>query len=406
MLRERVLCPAALAVGLLASIALAVEIAGCDGAGTPSPAGVGSPPRMLYMSQARSDPRRTHYVSPAGSDRGPGTVRRPWQRLDRAVRRLGPGSTLILQPGTYGAPGGTTTIQARGTRARPITLTAAPGGRRVRIKGLVRVSGSHLRLLRLLFEGPTGAVRRPSPDNPRGEEVPLAIYGNDVTIAASEIRGSAWHAGIYSTASRARGSSQTTSMTTAIDPTQHRRTSTTASTGAASAGVVANNVVTRNLARGIQLYPNAMHVEVIHNTIVRNGRAGVQLGGKASHNEITNNIIAANGDAGIRSHALTGVGNRGARNLLWRNGGDEDGPRPAGVELTGTIVADPELTGDGAREPAARPWTVPLQATSPGMGSAASEGEAASGLTSAPASVARSPPRSRMPCQMRGRRGR
>jgi hypothetical protein len=121
--------------------------------------------------------------------------------------------------------------------------------------------------------------------------------------------------------------------------------------------VVANNVVTRNLARGIQLYPNAMHVEVIHNTIVRNGRAGVQLGGKASHNEITNNIIAANGDAGIRSHALTGVGNRGARNLLWRNGGDEDGPQaePAGVELTGTIVADPELTGDwcpGAGSPA------------------------------------------------------
>ena len=250
MLRERVLCPAALAVGLLASIALAVEIAGCDGAGTPSPAGVGSPPRMLYMSQARSDPRRTHYVSPAGSDRGPGTVRRPWQRLDRAVRRLGPGSTLILQPGTYGAPGGTTTIQARGTRARPITLTAAPGGRRVRIKGLVRVSGSHLRLLRLLFEGPTGAVRRPSPDNPRGEEVPLAIYGNDVTIAASEIRGSAWHAGIY-----LDGVKGARIVANYIHDNGDRSDPAQANLDhgiywSSGSGVVANNVVTRNLARG------------------------------------------------------------------------------------------------------------------------------------------------------------
>ncbi|MBC8449578.1 MAG: DUF1565 domain-containing protein [Chloroflexi bacterium] len=64
-----------------------------------------------------------YYVAPAGDDGNPGSEDLPWRTLQHAVESVGPGDTIIVQPGTYAGA----RIEHSGTAAAPITLQAAPG---------------------------------------------------------------------------------------------------------------------------------------------------------------------------------------------------------------------------------------------------------------------------------------
>src|SRR5438105_9846661 len=72
-----------------------------------------------------------HYVSPAGSPDGDGTLEKPWD-LQTALYHpstVQPGETIWVREGTYG--NGTTIFYSRlvGTAAAPITVRQYPGER-------------------------------------------------------------------------------------------------------------------------------------------------------------------------------------------------------------------------------------------------------------------------------------
>ena len=44
----------------------------------------------------------TYYVSTSGSDAtGAGSLAKPWRTIQKAANSVGPGSTVLIQPGTY-----------------------------------------------------------------------------------------------------------------------------------------------------------------------------------------------------------------------------------------------------------------------------------------------------------------
>src|SRR4051794_2634675 len=87
-----------------------------------------------------SVPQGARYVSPSGSDSGPGTAATPWRTLDKALEEAGPGETVVLKAGTYGARGTTAHVARGGTAGAPVSIVGEPGGPRPRVLGQFRVS--------------------------------------------------------------------------------------------------------------------------------------------------------------------------------------------------------------------------------------------------------------------------
>lgn len=290
------------------------------------------------------------HVSPDGSDAGAGTAADPWGTLGKAIAAAGPGDTVVLEPGTYGAAGKITRMSQAGSADAEIVFRGDPAGPMPRIVGNVRISASHQRLDHILFDGPTGQVKPASADNPTGEQVEVSIMGkaspvDGVTISGCEVRGSDWHAGIYVDAGDRIDlvGNYVHDNGDPSDPSQENQ-----SHGiywSRGSGLVAENVIEHNVARGVQLYPAADGVSVANNTIVDNGKAGVQVGGESSSISVVNNIVVDNGDLGIRSSSLTGTDDRAAGNLLWNNGGSPAADDP--LATTDSIEEPPLFAGAG-----------------------------------------------------------
>ena len=288
-------------------------------------------------------PPGARFVSPSGSDDNPGTRRRPWRTPNAAVERLQPGDTAVVLPGSYGRRGRTLDARRSGTADALISITGPPRGRRPVIRGFVRLAGSHLSFSRLEFDGPTGPVQPARPNNPTGEQVVVSISGDDVTISDSVVRDSAWHAGIYVDGSRG---ARLVRNHIYANGNRSERAHANVDHGiywARGSGLVANNVIERNVARGIQLYPAARGVLVTHNTVLANGRAGIQVGDKAARNVVAGNIVAFNRGSGIRSSDLRSSRNHVINNLVWANGDGDIGPEKDGLQVSRTTVADPRL---------------------------------------------------------------
>ena len=323
--RLRVKALAALLVIAIAAIAAWQILRTAPGGSTGSTGGVAIPTNALYVSASN------------GSDFNPGTESRPWRTLGKAVAGASAGATVVLEPGTYGEMGGTITFGRSGGAAAPIVFTSAPGQPQAAIRGYVRVTGSHLRLNALRFEGPTGPVAPRTAENPGGQEVQLSImYGSDVTVSDSEVSGNAWHAGVFV--------SQATEVRLAGD---YIHGNGDAATGGnldhgiywyGGSGSITDSRIEDNVAYGIQLYPEPADVLVAHNTISGNGRGGIIVSERASDSVIRNNLIVGNGEYGIRAYKLTGSGNVAAENLIWESGKPTDG---TGIEFTGTVEAEP-----------------------------------------------------------------
>jgi len=293
-------------------------------------------------------PPGARYLAPDGSNSNPGTSDRPWQTLEKAVASVEPGDTIVLRAGTYGARGTTSVMGSAGTGAAPITWRGHPDDAMPTVLGHFKITASHQRFSRFLFDGPTGPVKALAADNPGGEQVQIAVGSNGdpvegVEISSSEIRNSGWHAGIY-----LDGAVDTRIVGNHIhdngdfgDPAQANQ-----SHGIywhSGSGLIANNLIEHNVARGVQLYEEPEDVTVAHNTIVRNGRAGVQVAQDAADNLIVNNIVAFNGDVGIRADDLSGDGNRAEGNLVWGPG--RLGEHAEGLDLENNIEADPRFAG-------------------------------------------------------------
>ncbi len=280
-------------------------------------------------------PTDAHFVSINGSDDAVGTKETPWRTLGHAVTELEPGSTLVVGPGTYGARGSITRIAVDGTASAPILIVGDPTKPRPIILGAVRVVGDHLKLRHLTFDGPTGPVLARTSTNPLGEDVQIAIYGDDVEISNCEIRENLWHAGIYlDGANDAR----------IIDNHIHHNGNFARSEQAnldhgiyfeSGSGLVSGNFIENNLAFGVHLYPAANGVIVEHNTIASHGRDGVIVAASSSNNLVRENVIAYNADEAVGNWRLTGTGNVVSNNVLWGNGAGD-----FGIDIDGLVFSD------------------------------------------------------------------
>jgi Right handed beta helix region/Protein of unknown function (DUF1565) len=301
---------------------------------------------LLLVAPAQSVAgSRTKFVSTSGSDRNPGTKAAPWRTIGKAIRAARPGIRIVIKPGHYGARGRTIEVDASGTRASPITFTGQAHKRRPKILGYFEITGHDLRFGRLRFIGPTGRIKPITPENPKGEQVQVAIRGGDrVWITRSEVSDSDWHAGIYVHRSNRVRITRNYVHDNGDDTQQSQENSSHGIYFESGSGLVANNVIEHNLARGVQLYPRPHHVVVKENTIVRNRQTGVQVSKYAARNKIANNIVAYNADYSIRSYRLTGKGNSVIRNIVWGSG--QPWPNSTeGLIVRGNLTADPFFVG-------------------------------------------------------------
>ncbi len=205
------------------------------------------------------------------------------------------------------------------------------------------VSGSHVRIWNLLFDGPTGMVHAPTSADPKGEDVLLWLDAPDVQLFDSEVTGDLWHAGVYVTGAdgdeivgnyiHGNGDSS--------DPTQANEDQ--GIYWGDGSGLVAGNLITDNVSFGVQLYPGASGVRVQWNTIAANDKAGVVVGDTASQNTIANNIVADNQENGIRSSGLTGTGNLVQSNDVWGNGSGNLGQEADGLTLQNNQQLNPQF---------------------------------------------------------------
>ncbi len=311
-------------------------------------------------------PADAHYVSTAGSDSAPGTAAEPWRTLTKAIAAAEPGDTVVIRPGTYGERGTNTYFSSPGSAERPIVFRGDPGGPMPQILGHVRISADHQTLNYMLFDGPTGPVKPASAENPDGEQVQVSIYGpavDGVEISDSEIRNSGWHAGIY--AATANGVRIVRNYIhdngDFNDPSQANM-----SHGiyfSAGSGLIANNLIEHNVARGIQLYTNPHDVTIANNTVVSNGKAGIQFAAQTQNSIAVNNLVAYNGLYGIRSAELTGSGNVVEGNLVWGNGEGELALPHEGIAASDNLELEPSFL-DGS-------WL--LAPSSPGVDQALAE---------------------------------
>jgi len=253
---------------------------------------------------------------------------------------------LLLLPGTHGARGTVAEVGKGGRAGAPIVIAGAPGTPRPRVIGHVRVTADHVRLSGILFEGPTGAVKPRTPDNPKGEQVQIAVEGDDVSIARSTIRGSRWHAGIFlSGAEDARVLSNCILDNGDRDP-RFLPLQANMSHGIywdSGSGIVAGNVIAGNVARGVQLYRFPHDVAVVQNTIVGNGRAGIQFAQGTESSVAGWNILAYNGQTGVRSDSLSGAGNRSTGNMAWANARGDFEDMGDRLESSANTVEDPQF---------------------------------------------------------------
>ncbi len=303
------------------------------------------PPASGYAPSSHLGPIPVgaHYVSTSGSDSAAGTEAAPWRTVAKAVASVGPGDTVVIEPGSYGALGTTTSFSSAGTAAAPVTFRGHPDKPMPQILGRTRIDADYQRLNYLLFDGPTGPVKPPTSDNPDGEDVQVSIYGDaidGVEISDSEIRNSGWHAGIFaSTANDVRiTGNYIHDNGDFADPVQAN-----ASHGiyfSSGSGLIANNVIEHNVARGIQLYQSPHHVTIANNTVVGNGKAGILFGNQTADSIAVNNLVANNGEYGIRASSLTGSGNVVQRNLVWGNPKGNLGLTD-GLTLLDNIQSDP-----------------------------------------------------------------
>lgn len=246
-------------------------------------------------------------MSPSGLDRNEGTCASPWRTLQKALDAARPGQIVVVRAGTYRER----LLASHGGRPRePITLRAA-AGERVVVRGQLKITASHLRIVGLVLDGAGIASGGPL----------IYIAGvRRIRIERVEVRRGA-RSGVFVGA----GSQDVTILASWIhDNGQRARRDHGIVFERGAGGAVESTVVSRNRAVGVLIYPDFDGVIVNQNTIVSNGASGVLVGGETGTSDdvlVVNNILAYNGGQGVRTFwgGFPGMGNVATNNLIWGN---------------------------------------------------------------------------------------
>lgn len=235
---------------------------------------------------ARPAPYCSRYASPNGSDRWPGTQRRPFRSVRRLVSRLQAGQTGCVEPGATFVED--VTIRRGGLAGLPITLTS-PARPAATIRGRLYIadSANHVVISNLVLDG-RNRENIPSP----------TVNGDDILFDHDEVTNH--HTAIcFLLGSRQYGQAVDVVIRAsaihdcgALPPSNQEH-------GVyvewATRTVITGNAITRNADRGVQLFPDAQHSTVTHNYIVANGEGVIVSGDEdaaSSDNVVAFNVIS------------------------------------------------------------------------------------------------------------------
>jgi hypothetical protein len=230
----------------------------------------------------------TYYISVGGSDANPGTARRPWRTIQKALSTLRPGDTAFVHAGTYRAG---LIIRQHGRPSAPITLAAYPhetvvlsAPQTARNNYPVQITGSYIRLHGFVIEGGTGT-----------SDANVYLWGgaHNVEISGDEVR-YGQDQGIFA--------DKTTRWLYIVgnwvhDNGWHHLPGQHDSHGIYVEGggdLIADNVIYNHAyGFGIQIYPVNHGTVVAANTIVASGHSSIVVGGAAGVADVVirNNIL-------------------------------------------------------------------------------------------------------------------
>src|SRR5216684_3961430 len=256
----------------------------------------------------------TYYISLAGSDTNLGTIRAPWNHLQKAFEMLIAGQVACLRTGTYEPAGAYNTPSYRHTILRsgepgnPIVIRNYPGEIAI-VLGLVVVRGNYLKFLGtppsggLVFQGPLG----PDASGVKGKGADQVWLDrcHNVVLDHVEIRNNDFHAGLYASEvsdvqilgcyvhDNGRFGVDTDAMG------QHPVSVDQGIYWAASSGNnrIANCLLEHNRSADLQLFAGSGKITgltIVGNTIVKAMNSGVVIGKGADGNVFANNIVSMN----------------------------------------------------------------------------------------------------------------
>lgn len=251
------------------------------------------------------------------------------------------GDTVYLRSGTYGEvrkeEEKVNVLEHAGTALAPISWLRYPGDAQPTFLGSMRLSGAYNRISGLLFQGPSGPIKAEKGQ----QEVLVWLNATGDRLDHSEVRESAWHAGVYVSNAKSFSIDHDYIHNNGNNEQPNLDHGIYVSSG--SSGTIENDLVAENFVYGIQLYPNANEVTINHNTIVNNGRGGVIVANESANDLVVNNIVANNNEYGIRAYELTGSGNKATDNLVWNQTLNTTG---TGMTFSETTAADPKFVSE------------------------------------------------------------
>jgi hypothetical protein len=327
----------------------AITVTGSSPPPPPPPTGgcPGAWPTAVYPRMPLSTGQAFYVSASGGSDNNPGTIDQPWQTLQKAFDALQPGQIAYLRAGTYGSFCAAFTFGHAGTLTAPITVQGYPGERAV-LHGQIRIDGSYFRLSNIVAEGPTCGTWGAS--SQQGENMILMTPGltNHVEVSNSEVYHDGWHAGISAGGDDIwildnyihdnGGFNDTSQVNTSHGIYYHDGTR----------GVVANNLLEHNRAKGLSARFTANHILVVNNTVVGNGRSGMDVAESTYAWTFANNVVVNNGNVNDGVGINTGGSAGGAtnveiNNIFWNNGTSGTSNWDSNATVTNNVVADPLL---------------------------------------------------------------
>jgi copper-binding protein NosD len=258
-------------------------------------------------------------------------------QLDAALSAALPGDQIRLAGGTYT---GRADFSRAGNASNRIVICGMPGAWPVMTGGRFKVSGSFAIITGIVFAGPNGS----------DVNVYLASP-HDLLFTHNQVRNSDWHAGVscegsYNVVISYNYIHHNGGVSGEIDHgIYYRAQKTTASTR----NLIANNVITTSVGRGISMHDNGggaiSYTTVTGNTIVGNGSTGILVATNAGgENVIANNVIANNGITysykQIRIHSGAN-NNKILNNIVWSPTASRSGIEIASG-TSNTISGNPE----------------------------------------------------------------
>jgi parallel beta-helix repeat protein len=294
------------------------------------------------------------YVSPTGHDRAPGTLRRPWRTLGHAMAVLRPGQAAYVRAGTYVEGGRLNALWwgRSGTPSAPITIRGYPGEEaRVVVNTRVELEGDYLRLGHLVVARNHAFSDF---DHARTGDIGVWLAGKYDMLDHADVRGQN-QSGVFVT-----GAYDQVVGSHVHDNGRHWNLDHGIYLGGENE-LVANNVIDRNYADGIAIWPACESCIVTSNTVAYNGRSGIFVGGPSSSTVVANNISAYNKEYGLRFFELSGTGIDLVANLAYANDDgaycvDECG---GGGTVSDALIGDPRFV--------APPHDYRLQSGSPAI---------------------------------------